>query len=129
MTISELAKQLELSPHTLRYYEKIGLIRDVERVGSRRAYTKQDRLWLEFIKRLKATGMPLKQILRYSELRYAGDATITERKVMLLSHRQELEKNIKKLQSHLVVLDHKIEIYEKMETEYDTLRKRARKTQ
>ncbi|WP_319541862.1 MerR family transcriptional regulator [uncultured Pseudodesulfovibrio sp.] len=127
MTISELAKQLGLSPHTLRYYEKIGLIRNVERIGSRRTYTKQDRLWLEFIKRLKATGMPLKQILRYSELRYAGAATITERKTMLLSHRQDLEQNIKKLQRHLVALDQKIKTYEALEAEHDTVRKGTRK--
>lgn len=128
MTIGQLAELLELSPHTLRYYEKIGLIRDVDRVGGRRRYTKQDLKWLEFILRLKGTGMPLKQIQRYSELRYSGDSTLSERKAMLLSHRRDLLNSISRLQTHLAALDQKIKIYETMEDEYDSLRKRAEKT-
>lgn len=129
MTISELAKRLEVSPHTLRYYEKIGLIRDVDRVGGRRSYGSQDLEWMQFILRLKETGMPLKQIQRYAQLRYVGDKTLAERKGMLLSHRLDLEINIAKLQSHLVALDRKIEIYETLEIEYDALRERTEKTE
>jgi len=129
MTISELAKRLEISPHTLRYYEKVGLIRNVERVNGRRFYVGSDQTWLEFILRLKNAGMPLAQIQRYSELRYEGDSTISERKAMLHSYRQELEDNIKKLQSYLVILDQKIETYDTMEKEYESLRKRPGKTQ
>jgi len=124
MTISEMAKRLEVSPHTLRYYEKIGLIREVDRAGARRSYTRQDQTWLEFILRLKGTGMPLKQIQQYAELRYEGDTTLTERKEMLLLHRQDLMRNIDKLKSHLTSLDDKIDVYETMEKEYDALRKR-----
>lgn len=128
MTISELAKRVGLTPHTLRYYEKIGLIRDVERASGRRYYSSQDQSWLEFINRLKATGMPLKQIRLYADLRYAGDETISERKVMLLSHRQDLESTIDRLQFNLVALDHKIKLYEAMEKKHDALRKRTEKT-
>jgi len=127
MTISEIAKRLGLTPHTLRYYEKIGLIRDVERTSARRVYTDRDLVWLEFVLRLKATGMPLAQIKRYADLRYAGDATITERKRMLLSHRRDLTSAIDRLRSNLAALDQKIEIYEAMEKEHDTLRKRTEK--
>lgn len=129
MTISELASQLGLSAHTLRYYEKIGLIRDVDRVGGRRSYSRRDVVWLEFIKRLKNTGMPLKQIQEYSDLRYAGDVTISQRKAMLLSHRQDLEANIAQLQAHLEALDVKIETYNHMEDEYDKVRKGTRPAQ
>jgi len=128
MTISELAKRLEVSPHTLRYYEKIGLIRDVERISGRRYYTNGDFEWMCFIKRLKGTGMPLKQIQRYSRLRYDGDSTLSERKIMLLSHRQDLEMNITTLQNHLVALDQKIEVYETLEDEYVALQERTEKT-
>ena len=72
MTISEVAKKLGLTPHTLRYYEKIGLIRDVARRSGKRDYSPADVVWLEFIQRLKATSMPLKEIRQYSQLRYAG---------------------------------------------------------
>lgn len=127
MTISDMADRLGLTPHTLRYYEKIGLIREVERASGRRCYSEQDQTWLEFIIRLKATGMPLKKIHRYAELRYEGDSTLSERKDMLLSHRQDLKMNITKLQSHLAALNHKINIYDTLETQYDALRKRTKK--
>ncbi|BDQ33980.1 MerR family transcriptional regulator [Pseudodesulfovibrio portus] len=121
MTISDTAKRLGLSPHTLRYYEKIGLIRDVERASGRRVYTDRDLIWLEFVLRLKATGMGLARIKRYADLRYEGDETVPERKAMLLSHRQDLESAIARLKSNLVALDHKIELYEAMEKEHDAL--------
>jgi DNA-binding transcriptional MerR regulator len=72
--------------------------------------------------------MPLGQIRRYADLRYAGDETITERKAMLLSHRQDLKSNIKQLRSNLVALDRKIEIYAAMEKKHDTLRERTEET-
>ncbi|BCS89490.1 MerR family transcriptional regulator [Pseudodesulfovibrio sediminis] len=128
MKISELAQRLDVSPHTLRYYEKIGLIRDVDRAGGRRVYTENALNWMRFILRLKQTGMPLKKIQRYSDLRHKGDSTLSERKAMLLSHRQDLEENINQLQSHLVALDQKIEIYETLEKEYDALRAGIEKT-
>jgi len=128
MKISDLASRLAVSPHTLRYYEKRGLIRGVERANGRRVYTREDQTWMEFILRLKATGMPLKQIQEYSDLRHEGDSTLSQRKAMLHSHRQDLEKNIQTLQSHLIALDQKIEIYDTLEEEYDTLRAGAEKT-
>jgi DNA-binding transcriptional MerR regulator len=112
----------------LRYYEKIGLIRDLARKSGRRDYGSRDMVWLEFIQRLKNTNMPLKEIKRYSDLRYAGDKTISERKAMLLSHKERLKHEIKKLQAHLEILEAKIGIYEKMEQEHESLSKGAAKT-
>ncbi|THB70676.1 MAG: MerR family transcriptional regulator [Desulfovibrio sp.] len=111
MTISEAAQHLGVSAHTLRYYEKIGLIRHVERAGGRRVYTSQDMAWLEFIMRLKVTAMPLARIKKIADLRYQGDATMDERKAMLLSHRENLKAEIVKLQGHLHALDRKIDDY------------------
>lgn len=128
MTISEVAKKLGLTPHTLRYYEKIGLIRDVARRSGKRDYSPADVVWLEFIQRLKATNMPLKEIRQYSQLRYAGDATISERKDMLLSHKARLRTEIDKLKTHQQALRVKIQTYEKMELEYESLSKGPQKS-
>lgn len=128
MTISDVAQLLGVSPHTIRYYEKMGLIRHVEKARGRRVFTGQDVKWMEFILRLKKTGMPLKQIKKYSDLRYRGDTTITERKTMLIAHRNALKKEVKELQSSLKALDQKIQIYGKMEEEHNAVEQWAEKT-
>lgn len=70
MNISEFSKLKSLTPHTLRYYEKLGLICDVSRtISGHRSYSQADVEWVIFINRLKETGMPLEQILEYAQLR------------------------------------------------------------
>ena len=110
MTIGEIANILAVSVHTLRYYERIGLIQQVDRVSGRRNYSKADLAWLEFIQRLKRTRMPLKEILQYANLWYEGDRTIKQRKAMLLTHRHRLVDEMAALQAHLDILDRKIEL-------------------
>ncbi len=127
MTISEVAEKMGLTAHTLRYYEKIGLIQGVRRSGGKRVYTEHDLVWLEFIQRLKATGMPLSKIGLYSELRYQGDATISERKEMLLLHRDKILEEAERLKHHLGMLEKKICIYEEMEKKNESLRRRTKK--
>ena len=87
MTIGELSKVTSISEHTLRYYEKKELIRVNRDAGGRRCFNESDIEWLLFIKRLKDTGMLLRDIKRYSELRYEGDGTIVERLEILEKHR------------------------------------------
>ena len=123
MTIGEVAEKLGMTPDTLRYYEKIGLIRRVARKSSRRDYTPKDIVWLEFIRRLKETNMPLKEIQRYSRLRYDGDHTINLRREMLSAYRQRLQSEIGRLEKHLEALRVKIQTYGKMELEYESLSK------
>ena len=118
MRISEAAERLGVSADTLRYYEKIGLLRDIDRVGGRRSFGAKDIAWLEFIRRLKETGMELKMIKAYSDMRHQGDATLSQRKAMLLDHRQGLEQRIKALEAHLRALDKKITWYETKEEEH-----------
>ncbi len=115
MTISQLSEKTGLSSHTLRYYEKIGIIRDIEKDCGKRFYSRQDVLWVEFIVRLKKTGMPLREIKTYARLRYEGDNTISERKLMLINHKARLKNEIKKLRESLSALETKIETYTKME--------------
>lgn len=110
-SIGEFAKLVKVGIHTLRYYEKENLISPGRTEGGRRRYSEKDVAWIEFIKRLKATGMPIKEIQRYARLRAAGDSTLAERMEMLLKHRTDLEKEISGLQEHMEKLDEKIGFY------------------
>lgn len=111
MTIGEISKKTNLSESTLRYYEKKGLIRVSRDKNGRRSYKENDIEWIKFICRLKETGMLLKDIQRYSELRYSGDSTIPERLKMLQSHRQYVLEQKRKWGEYLQNLDSKIKHY------------------
>ncbi|CCN85989.1 MerR family transcriptional regulator [Vibrio nigripulchritudo] len=114
MDIKRFSELVGLSAHTLRYYEKIGLIRDINRnSGGRRCYLKRDIEWVKFIVRLKDTGMSLADIKEYSELQYQGDSTLVARKELLSQHRRYLKAEIEKQQNHLSALNAKIHYYEK----------------
>ena len=110
-SIGEFSKLTGLGIHTLRYYEQEGLIAPERNSSNRRCYSDKDLAWIEFIKRLKDTGMPIKEIKHYAELRVAGDSTFSERMEMLVQHRQALNEQIAQLQEHKIKLDEKIEFY------------------
>lgn len=97
--------------HTLRFYEHENLIKPERNSSNRRRYSDKDLSWINFIKRLKDTGMPMKEIQRYAALRAAGDSTLAERMEMLIHHRQALGKQITQIQEHLAKLDDKIDFY------------------
>lgn len=111
-SIGMFSKATGLSVHTLRYYEKEGLIFAERDKNGRRVYFDKDIAWIEFILRLKETGMPLRDIRRYALLRYAGDETMPERLRMLRSHRESIRGEIKKWEANLANMDRKIKIYE-----------------
>ncbi len=113
MTIGKLSKQIGISEYTLRYYEKKELIRVDRDQSGRRSYEEKDIEWICFIKKLKETGMLLRDIKRYSQLRYEGNGTIVERMEMLEKHRFYVLEEQKKWSEYLVNLDTKIEIYKK----------------
>ncbi len=110
-SIGEFSKLTNLGIHTLRYYEHEGLITPERNASNRRCYSDKDLTWIEFIKRLKDTGMPIKEIKHYAELRATGDPTLSERMEMLVQHRQALNDQIAQLQEHKTKLDEKIEFY------------------
>lgn len=112
-SIGDFAKLTGLGIHTLRYYEHEGLIAPERNSSNRRCYSDKDLIWIEFIKRLKDTGMPIKEIRHYAKLRADGDPTLSERMEMLVQHRQALNKQIAQLQEHKIKLDEKIEFYKK----------------
>jgi DNA-binding transcriptional MerR regulator len=112
MTIQEAAQRSGLSAHTLRYYERIGLIHAVRRNGAgHREYAEQDLQWLEFLTKLRTTGMPIADMCRYAELRRVGPHTADERRAMLERHRDRVRARIAELSRDLEVLDYKIEMY------------------
>ncbi len=112
MKIGELASRCGLTAHTLRYYERIGLLPDVPRDGAgQRQYDRSILMWIAFLQRLKITGMPIREMLLYAQLRHAGSATAAERLRLLAFHRQRVQANIIELQSALVALDAKIDAY------------------
>ena len=112
-SIGDFSKLTGLSIHTLRYYEHEGLIAPERNSSNRRCYSDKDFTWIEFIKRLKDTGMPIKEIRHYAKLRADGNPTLSERMEMLVQHRQALNEQIAQLQEHKIKLDEKIEFYKK----------------
>jgi DNA-binding transcriptional MerR regulator len=115
MNIKEFSRKCGLSAHTLRYYEKIGLLPAVERTESNhRRYSERDVVWITFIKRLKATNMPLVEILRYAELREQGKGTEEARMHLLIAHARRLEQTIEHEQEHLERLKEKIRCYQEV---------------
>lgn len=111
MRIGEMAKAARISEYTLRYYEKKGLIRVRRDDAGRRCYDESDIEWIKFIKRLKDTGMLLKDITEYSRLRYEGNTTMPKRLEMLEKHREYVLEQQKKWAEYLSNLDDKIVFY------------------
>lgn len=112
LTISELSSHCGLSSHTLRFYERSKILQPISRASSgHRRYCEQDIRWLEFVMRLKSTGMPLAQIKQYAELRSRGDATLQARLRMLEMHQEKLHEEISKLTNSSNALMQKIRLY------------------
>ncbi|MDY7540343.1 MerR family transcriptional regulator [Undibacterium sp. RTI2.1] len=113
MNVQEFAKQVGVSSHTVRYYEKIGLFPDVKRtVSGHREFGEGDIAWMEFVLRLKNTGMPLADILAYSDLRSRGVKTLEQRQQMLQTHAQQLATHIQLQQECFRLLQEKISWYQ-----------------
>lgn len=114
--IREVSKITGLSVHTLRYYEKLGLVRSVSRNNAGyREFQEQEILWIEFLNRLRETGMPLSRIKEFADLRYQGDSTIEARRRLLEEHQLQVRQRMSNLEKNLKALDAKIEIYRNME--------------
>ena len=110
MTISELAHSTGLSKHTLRYYERVGLIPLVERHPSsgHRQYTSHHTQWVAFIRNLRATGMPIRDLRAYSALVAKGDHTWPARKALLAAHRSRVVGMIALLEEQRTALEEKL---------------------
>jgi DNA-binding transcriptional MerR regulator len=112
LTIAEVAERTGLMRHTLRYYERAGLMLDVGRAGSgHRRYSEHDLGWIELITKLRATGMPIREIHGYAELVRAGEGNEHERLALLRAHRERVRAQIDTMAAHLDALDLKIGYY------------------
>lgn len=112
LTIAEVAERTGLTRHTLRYYERDGLMLGVGRDESgHRRYSEHDLGWIELITKLRATGMPVRDVRRYAELVRAGDGNEDERLALLRSHRERVRAQLAMMTAHLDAIDMKISYY------------------
>ncbi len=114
LSIREAADILGMTPHTLRYYEKVGLIQ-VGRRGSIRHYDEEDIRWLQYIKALKDIGFSLEEIKAYAQLKTDDTATLSERKTLLMKQRSKIDRQIQLLKITRETIDEKIRCIEKRE--------------
>ncbi|MBQ6450321.1 MAG: MerR family transcriptional regulator [Solobacterium sp.] len=113
MTITEVSEKFGISPDTLRYYEKAGLIPHVTRsVGGARDYQENDLQWVQLAVCLRRAGLPIEAISRYVELNLQGEGTLAERVELLKTQREELQKQIRETEEALQLLEKKIRKYE-----------------
>ena len=112
MSIAEAAEISGLSAHTLRYYERAGLLEPVGRNGSgHRRYRQADLDLIRFLTRLRATGMPIREVRRYAGLMQAGDATNAERLRLLEQHRDAVLAGLETTIKSLELIEWKIDFY------------------
>ncbi|MFH8885172.1 MerR family transcriptional regulator [Streptomyces californicus] len=111
-SISEVVAYTGLTAHTLRWYERIGLMPHVDRshTGQRR-FSDRDLDWLAFVGKLRLTGMPVADMVRYAELLREGESTFEARQELLEATRRDVIARIAELHETLAVLDHKIDFY------------------
>ena len=111
MTITELAELLELSPHTLRYYERAGLVQVARDPAGHRVYDSDAQRRLVFITRMRLSGMPMRDLQRYIELVDQGDDSVPERLDMLVEHRDTIRRQRRELTLSLAATEYKILTY------------------
>jgi DNA-binding transcriptional MerR regulator len=121
LTIQQVAEATGLSVHTLRYYERIGLIHSIERAeNTHRRYTQGDIGWIAFLTKLRSTGMSIQQMQRYAELTREGDHTLADRVALLKAHRREVQAHMDEVLDHLKRISVKIDYYEARLEEHQT---------
>ncbi|MGB7337249.1 MAG: MerR family transcriptional regulator [Phototrophicaceae bacterium] len=116
-TTKEISEHTDLPIPTLRYYEQIGLLDPVERADNgHRRYTERDVLRIEFLKRVRATGMSIREMQYYVDLFRQGDHTLNERLDILQVHRQAIMAQMATLEETVAFLDMKIDRYQEQVT-------------
>ncbi len=116
LTIQQVAQATGLSTHTLRYYERCDLIAPIHRASNgHRRYSVQDIRWIQFLTKLRVTGMLIRQIQQYATLLRQQPDAIQARRALLEAHRQTVVKHLKELQENLAAIDWKIQHYKEIE--------------
>jgi len=114
LSIREVSTRTGITTHTLRYYERIGLVPSIPRARSgHRRYGESDLQWLVLLKRLHATDMPIRRMLEYARLARRGDSTVRERRELLEAHRLDVEARLTHLQATLDLIRKKLKLYDR----------------
>jgi DNA-binding transcriptional MerR regulator len=113
LSISEVAERTGLSVHTLRYYERAGLmLAPIRRAASsHRAYSARDVTWISFLTKLRSTALPIVKVREYADLARRGDATRADRLELLQRHRITVSAQLAEMQASLAAIDYKISLY------------------
>ncbi|HBE80937.1 MAG TPA: MerR family transcriptional regulator [Firmicutes bacterium] len=112
-SIQEAAKKVSLKTYTLRYYEKAGILPPVERdTNGNRLFFDNDIEWINLIRCLRNTGMPISIIKDYVDLFLKGDETISSRRQIMFGQQQSIERKIAELQGYLEVIQSKVKHYD-----------------
>ncbi|NTV39580.1 MAG: MerR family transcriptional regulator [Demequinaceae bacterium] len=114
-TIDEAASRMGVTKHTLRYYEREGLLPPIAKASSgHRRYTDDDLGWVRTLQLLRGTGMPIREMKDFVELTRAGDHTVAARVEVLRRYREELRERMTADVERMDFLNHKIGIYADM---------------
>lgn len=117
MTIKEVCEQYDITPDTLRYYERVGVIPEVTRTkGGIRNYTEQDIKWVENAICMRSAGVPVEMLIEYVRLFQEGSSTLAARRNLLQEARGEVQKQLDKYQATMDRLNYKIARYEEAMT-------------
>lgn len=126
LTVKEVAATTGLSAHTLRYYEREGLVDRIGRADSgHRRYSERDVAWVEFLGRLRATGMPIRKMKQFADLRRVGNTTFPARRALLEEHWTEVRQRVAELKRDLAMIEEKVELYREMEARNGTATRTA----
>lgn len=113
MTIKDVCEKYHISPDTLRYYERVGVIPEVNRTrGGIRDYNEQDLSWVENAICMRNAGVPVEMIIEYVKLYQQGDETFAARRDLLKEARQAILNHMKRYQEELERLEYKIQKYD-----------------
>ncbi|MCJ8279198.1 MAG: MerR family transcriptional regulator [Rivularia sp. ALOHA_DT_140] len=120
-TIQQVAKLTGLSVHTLRYYERNGLLEPVTRAANgHRRYSEQDVRGIEFLNKLRATGMSIRKMQQFATLFRERPEAVDERRAILEEHEREVQERIRELNRNLEVIQWKIQHYKNLKIESES---------
>lgn len=112
-TVKEVAEMLNISAHTIRYYDKEHLFPYVTRGNhGERLFTDEDLLWVQLVQGLRETDMPLSEIRHYGDLCKIGDSTIPERHEMMVRQKEKIEQDIELMKKRLEIVQYKVQFYQ-----------------
>lgn len=120
LSIQQVAELTQLSTHTLRYYERMGLLDPISRAANgHRRYSRYDIAWIDFLMRLRSTGMPIREMQKFADLRRQGNHTCVQRRCLLEAHQQRIAQQLNELENNSKVLEKKIHHYRALEKHDD----------